>query len=34
MRVPEVVKGYPDRILPKDEAAAQVLKTTYPHQPL
>jgi type II restriction/modification system DNA methylase subunit YeeA len=26
-RVPEVVKGYPDRILPKDEAAAQVLKT-------
>jgi type II restriction/modification system DNA methylase subunit YeeA len=25
-RVPEVVKGYPDRILPKDEAAAQVLK--------
>jgi hypothetical protein len=27
MRVPEVVKGYPDRILPKDEAAAQVLKT-------
>jgi type II restriction/modification system DNA methylase subunit YeeA len=24
--VPEVVKGYPDRILPKDEAAAQVLK--------
>jgi type II restriction/modification system DNA methylase subunit YeeA len=27
IRVPEVVKGYPDRILPKDEAAAQVLKT-------
>ena len=27
MRVPEVVQGYPDRILPKDEAAAQVLKT-------
>ena len=27
MRVPEVVKGYPDRILPKDEAAAQALKT-------
>jgi hypothetical protein len=27
MSVPEVVKGYPDRILPKDEAAAQVLKT-------
>jgi type II restriction/modification system DNA methylase subunit YeeA len=27
MHVPEVVKGYPDRILPKDEAAAQVLKT-------
>lgn len=26
-RVPEVVPGYPDRILPKDEAAAQVLKT-------
>jgi type II restriction/modification system DNA methylase subunit YeeA len=26
MRVPEVVEGYPDRILPKDEAAAQVLK--------
>mgnify|MGYP003288196122 CR=1 FL=1 len=26
-RVPEVVKGYPDRILPKDEAAALVLKT-------
>jgi type II restriction/modification system DNA methylase subunit YeeA len=26
MSVPEVVKGYPDRILPKDEAAAQVLK--------
>jgi type II restriction/modification system DNA methylase subunit YeeA len=26
MRVPEVVKGYPDRILPKDEAAARVLK--------
>jgi len=25
-RVPEVAKGYPDRILPKDEAAAQVLK--------
>jgi type II restriction/modification system DNA methylase subunit YeeA len=24
--VSEVVKGYPDRILPKDEAAAQVLK--------
>jgi type II restriction/modification system DNA methylase subunit YeeA len=27
VRVPEVVEGYPDRILPKDEAAAQVLKT-------
>jgi hypothetical protein len=27
MSVPEVVKGYPDRILPKDEAAALVLKT-------
>jgi type II restriction/modification system DNA methylase subunit YeeA len=26
-RVPEVVEGYPDRILPKDEATAQVLKT-------
>jgi hypothetical protein len=26
VRVPEVVKGYPDRILPKDEAAAEVLK--------
>jgi type II restriction/modification system DNA methylase subunit YeeA len=26
-RVPEVAKGYPDRILPRDEAAAQVLKT-------
>ena len=26
MRVPEVVEGYPDRILPKDEAAAPVLK--------
>ncbi len=26
VRVPEVVKGYPDRILPKDEAAARVLK--------
>ena len=25
--MPEVVKGYPDRILPKDAAAAQVLKT-------
>jgi type II restriction/modification system DNA methylase subunit YeeA len=25
-RVPEVVKGYPDCILPKNEAAAQVLK--------
>jgi hypothetical protein len=25
-RVPEVVPGYPDRILPKDEAAAEVLK--------
>ena len=27
MRVPEVVEGYPDRILPKDEAAARILKT-------
>ena len=26
VRMPEVVEGYPDRILPKDEAAAQVLK--------
>jgi hypothetical protein len=26
MSEPEVVKGYPDRILPKDKAAAQVLK--------
>jgi type II restriction/modification system DNA methylase subunit YeeA len=26
MSVPEVAKGYPDRILPKNEAAAQVLK--------
>jgi type II restriction/modification system DNA methylase subunit YeeA len=26
MRVPEVVEGYPDRILPKDESAAQALK--------
>ena len=26
MRVPEVVEGYPDRILPKDEAAAELLK--------
>ena len=26
-RVPEVVEGYPDRILPKDEAAARILKT-------
>lgn len=25
-RVPEVVEGYPDRILPKDEAAARELK--------
>jgi len=25
-RVPEVVPGYPDRILPKDDAAALVLK--------
>ena len=25
--VPEVVPGYPDRILPRDEAAAKVLKT-------
>ena len=27
MRVPEVVPGYPDRILPKDDKAAAVLKT-------
>lgn len=26
-RVPEVVAGYPDRILPVDEAAAKELKT-------
>lgn len=26
-RVPEVIPGYPDRILPKDQAAAEVLKT-------
>jgi len=26
MHVPEVVAGYPDRIVPKDAAAAQVLK--------
>lgn len=26
VRVPEVVPGYPDRILPRDEAAAKVLK--------
>jgi hypothetical protein len=26
VRVPEVVEGYPDCILPKDEAAARVLK--------
>ncbi|MBL9010910.1 MAG: class I SAM-dependent DNA methyltransferase [Alphaproteobacteria bacterium] len=26
VRVPEVVPGYPDRILPKDEAAAKILK--------
>ena len=26
-RVPEVVLGYPDRILPKDDAAAKILKT-------
>lgn len=25
-RVPEVVPGYPDRILPKDEAAAAILR--------
>ena len=25
-RVPEVVAGYPDRLIPKDEAAAKVLK--------
>ena len=27
LREPEVVPGYPDRILPRDEAAAKVLKT-------
>ena len=26
VRMPEVVEGYPDRILPKNEAAAQILK--------
>jgi len=26
MHVPEVVEGYPDRILPKNEAAVQILK--------
>lgn len=26
-RVPEVVAGYPDRILPKDDKAAAILKT-------
>jgi type II restriction/modification system DNA methylase subunit YeeA len=26
MRVPEIVEGYPERILPRNEAAAQVLK--------
>jgi hypothetical protein len=26
IHVPEVVEGYPERILPKDEAAAQILK--------
>jgi type II restriction/modification system DNA methylase subunit YeeA len=26
IRVPEAVEGYPDRILPKDEAAARILK--------
>jgi hypothetical protein len=25
-RVPEVVPGYPDRILPRDDAAAKALK--------
>jgi hypothetical protein len=27
VRVPEVVPGYPDRILPRDDAAAKILKT-------
>lgn len=27
IRIPEVVPGYPDRLLPKDEAAANTLKT-------
>ena len=27
VREPEVVAGYPDRVLPRDEAAAKVLKT-------
>jgi hypothetical protein len=26
VRVPEVVPGYPDRLLPRDEAAAKELK--------
>jgi predicted metal-dependent HD superfamily phosphohydrolase len=26
VRIPEVVEGYPDHILPKNDAAAQVLK--------
>ncbi len=26
VRVPEVVPGYPDRLLPRDDAAAEVLK--------
>ena len=30
MRVPEVVEGYPDRILPKDEAAAAATEERVP----
>ncbi len=34
VREPEVVPGYPDRILPKDEEAAKELATAHPHQAL
>ena len=33
-REPEVVPGYPDRLLPVDEGAAKELKKPYAHQPL
>ena len=33
-RVPEVVAGYPDRLIPKDEAAAEGAKEAHAHQPL